>query len=100
MKKPTDFPVTDRIKAVEPVGLITESDKLQTKVKADHYSELKADKKYVMFLKKNTFGQYSLINMNNGKFNLDGTDVSDLTQDGESGIKMKLKQQIESKFGL
>ncbi|NMM53003.1 hypothetical protein [Paenibacillus aquistagni] len=38
---------------------------------------MKKGSKYLIFLKKNSYGQYSVINMQAGKFNLDGTDSDD-----------------------
>ncbi|OMF16565.1 hypothetical protein BK131_00760 [Paenibacillus amylolyticus] len=68
LKKPKDFP-SDQIKLtiIEPVSL--EGD---VKYTADDYVELQKGDKSVLFLMKNTFGDYGLINDNLGKFSLEG----------------------------
>ncbi|MOA68353.1 hypothetical protein D3C78_1959380 [compost metagenome] len=35
-------------------------------------------------MKKNTYGQYSVINLQAGKFNLDGTDPDDVYDESEN----------------
>lgn len=48
------------------------------KLRMDDYIELRQNSRYALFLKKNTSGQYYIMNRNEGKFNLDGTDADDL----------------------
>lgn len=54
---------------VEPVSYININNK-NTKITREHYKELLAEDTSVIFLKKNTFGQFSINNQNNGKFSL------------------------------
>ncbi|WP_135557047.1 hypothetical protein [Paenibacillus cymbidii] len=48
------------------------------KLRMDDYIELRQNSRYALFLEKNTSGQYYIMNRNEGKFNLDGTDTDDL----------------------
>ncbi|MBK5442205.1 MULTISPECIES: hypothetical protein [unclassified Peribacillus] len=50
------------------IELISLIDRILT---TEHYKELEKDNTYVLYLNKNTYGEYSVINMNNGRFNLD-----------------------------
>lgn len=68
LKKPDDFPSDqNELKIIEPVSL--EGD---VKYTANDYVELQKGDKSVLFLMKNTFGDYGLINDNLGKFSLEG----------------------------
>lgn len=89
------------MEVIEPVGIITEADKQQTKVTTDGYRELKQGRRYIMFLKNSGMGGYSIINMNNGKFNLDGGDAQDIpTNKDEKVFKERLKKDILLKFNV
>ncbi|MEK3774331.1 hypothetical protein MHB85_07600 [Paenibacillus sp. FSL K6-4396] len=68
LKKPDDFPSDqNELTIIEPVSL--EGD---VKYTVDDYVELQKGDKSVLFLMKNTFGDYGLINDNLGKFSLEG----------------------------
>ncbi|MBY0117959.1 hypothetical protein NST33_07485 [Paenibacillus sp. FSL L8-0435] len=68
LKKPEDFPSDqNELTIIEPVSL--EGD---VKYTANDYVELQKGDKSVLFLMKNTFGDYGLINDNLGKFSLEG----------------------------
>lgn len=56
---------------------------------------MKKGSKYVIFLKKNTSGQYSVINMQAGKFNLDGTDADDAKG---SSSKSRIMTELKADF--
>ncbi|OME90163.1 MULTISPECIES: hypothetical protein [Paenibacillus] len=45
---------------------------------------MKSGSSYIIFMKKNTYGQYSVINLQAGKFNLDGTDPDDVYDESEN----------------
>ncbi|WP_433706911.1 hypothetical protein [Paenibacillus illinoisensis] len=69
LKKPDDFPENQKeLTIIEPVSLLD-----GTKYTADNYVELQKNDKSVIFLMKNTFGDYGLINDNLGKFSLEET---------------------------
>ncbi|MDR6715521.1 hypothetical protein [Paenibacillus sp. 2003] len=68
LKKPDDFPSDqNELTIIEPVSL--EGD---VKYTVNDYVELQKGDKSVLFLMKNTFGDYGLINDNLGKFSLEG----------------------------
>ncbi|MEK4361527.1 hypothetical protein MKX68_03305 [Paenibacillus sp. FSL M8-0212] len=76
LKKPEDFPSNqNELKIIEPVSL--EGD---VKYTVDDYVELQKGDKSVLFLMKNTFGDYGLINYNLGKFSLEGITQYSLPQ--------------------
>lgn len=80
IKSPSEeiFNKDDIIEFVEPVGLMQDSNRNKIKVVLDEYSELKKGSKYIIFLKKNAYGKYSLIFNNLGKYNVDNTDSTDM----------------------
>ncbi|MFE0506911.1 hypothetical protein ACWF7H_23345 [Peribacillus butanolivorans] len=55
---------------IEPISLIDDENGKRI-LTTEHYKELEKDNTYVLYLNKNTDGEYSVINMNNGRFNLD-----------------------------
>ncbi|OMF10139.1 hypothetical protein BK129_04765 [Paenibacillus amylolyticus] len=68
LKKPDDFPSDqNKLTIIEPVSL--EGD---VKYTVNDYVELQKGDKSVLFLMKNSFGDYGLINDNLGKFSLEG----------------------------
>lgn len=75
------------LKVIEPIVLrqtLTGKEKL----KMAGYTEMKSGSSYMIFMGKNTYGQYSVINMQAGKFNLDGTDLEDAYNEGVSKQKI------------
>ncbi|MCU6793978.1 hypothetical protein OB236_17890 [Paenibacillus sp. WQ 127069] len=98
IKKPSDLDINQTINIIEPVSTLI-SENRQQKITTEHYQELKKDSKYIIFLKKNSFGNYSIINMESGKFNLDSTDPTDLPEDKQSKVeKDDLKKNIVKKY--
>ncbi|MCL6660097.1 hypothetical protein [Paenibacillus amylolyticus] len=76
LKKPDDFPSDqNELTIIEPVSL--EGD---VKYTVDDYVELQKGDKSVLFLMKNSFGHYGLINDNLGKFSLEGITQYSLPQ--------------------
>ncbi|WP_440117618.1 hypothetical protein [Paenibacillus sp. QZ-Y1] len=76
LKKPEDFPSDqNKLTIIEPVSL--EGD---VKYTVDDYVELQKGDKSVLFLMKNSFGDYGLINDNLGKFSLEGVSQYSLPQ--------------------
>ncbi|MFC9542487.1 hypothetical protein ACFTQ7_21835 [Lysinibacillus sp. NPDC056959] len=101
IKQPEGINIGSQMEVIEPVGIITEADKQQTKVTTDGYREMKQGRRYIMFLANNGMGGYSIINMNNGKFNLDGGDAQDIpTNKDEKVFKERLKKDILLKFNV
>lgn len=54
----------------------------KVRLASEGYTPMKKDSRYLIFLKKNRTGQYYVINMQSGKFNLDGTDPEDNIDEG------------------
>ncbi|WJM09775.1 hypothetical protein [Paenibacillus sp. PK1-4R] len=76
LKKPEDFPSDqNELTIIEPVSL--EGD---VKYTVNDYVELQKGDKSVLFLMKNSFGDYGLINDNLGKFSLEGITQYSLPQ--------------------
>ena len=68
IKKPADFPGDQKeLTIIEPVGLHKEE-----KLTTGNYIELQKDEPSVIFLMKNSFGDYSVVNDNLGKIMLTG----------------------------
>ncbi|WP_145146556.1 hypothetical protein [Paenibacillus xylanexedens] len=68
LKKPEGFPSDqNELTIIEPVSLDGD-----VKYTADDYVELQKGDESVLFLMKNSFGDYGLINDNLGKFSLEG----------------------------
>lgn len=84
------------LKVIEPIGL-RQTYTGKERIASDRYTEMKKDSRYVIFLGKNTFGQYGVINMQAGKFNLDGTDPDDLSGE-ESFIKRGIFTELLTDF--
>ncbi|AIQ62893.1 hypothetical protein PSTEL_07015 [Paenibacillus stellifer] len=83
LKKPADLDLVSgqTFQVAEPVGY-TDTEKKDTKITRNEYSKLKKDSEYVIFLKKNDQGQYFVLNLNLGKFNLNGN--SEIAPDSKS----------------
>lgn len=80
LKKPEDIPSDqNELTIIEPVSL--EGD---VKYTVDDYVELQKGDKSVLFLMKNTFGDYGLINDNLGKFSLEGISQYSVPQSSTS----------------
>jgi len=71
IKEPNDSSIKqgNTIQIVEPIGLV-QSIIGKQKMKIEGYDEMLKDNRYIIFLKKNSNGVYSIINMNSGKFNM------------------------------
>lgn len=89
------------IEIIEPVGLEKKT-KVYNKLFLEDYRELKKGSRYIIFLKKNANGQYSVINMNKGKFNFDNSDPEDNGKDvktiGNEQYREQVTQDIQEKI--
>ncbi len=89
------------IDIIEPVAII-EEDNVDKKLAMENYAELEKDHDYIIYLKANTFGEYSVINMNNGKFNLESEEqIENLMEQHHDNDKEKheeLKKQVLERF--
>ncbi|MGG3280860.1 hypothetical protein [Paenibacillus solani] len=84
------------LKVIEPIG-IRQTYRGKERIASDGYTAMRKDSQYVIFLGENTFGQYSVINMQAGKFNLDGTDPDDLSGE-ESFNKQRIFTELKTDF--
>lgn len=104
LKQPSDSTIAknESINIIEPISLLEDENGVK-KLSTENYVELQKGKPYILYLKKNTYGQYSVINMNNGKFSLEGTDeVVNLAEHGHDFDKtehQEMKAVVEKKFG-
>ncbi|MDK8643928.1 hypothetical protein ACQRXC_27110 (plasmid) [Niallia taxi] len=86
IKKPNEENIieNDKIEVIEPLSVI-QTDEGEQKITRESYIEMQEQQEYMLYLKKNSYGEYSIINMNNGIFQV--------TKDTEDAIS--LEQQIE-----
>ncbi|MDT0124905.1 hypothetical protein Q9R46_19730 [Paenibacillus sp. RRE4] len=77
IKKPDDSDIStgQTLEAIEPIGYTDPAIK-DTKITLNDYTELEKDITYIMFLEKNDQGNYVLINLNLGKFNLEEPEIT------------------------
>ncbi|WP_052099023.1 hypothetical protein [Paenibacillus stellifer] len=99
IKAPKDSVILkgDVLSIIEPISyLVSGSDK--KKITFEDYTELNQGDKSIIFLKKNTQGQYGVINMNLGKFSLNSSDKlkKDTTEEQQSGENFK--EQVLEKY--
>jgi len=75
---------------IEPVGLVEQGSR-RLKLQIEGYSETESGKTYLVFLKSNGLGGYSVINMNNGKIISDKTQeiAQDVEEIGIDGLKLR-----------
>ncbi|MGG4440710.1 hypothetical protein [Brevibacillus fortis] len=90
IKSPNDFDIeeSETLSIIEPVGMI-ELDGTK-KITIDEYKEMEQGEKYIIFLNENGHGQYSVINNDSGKFNLDSKSAkSEKSLSKNSAITLK-----------
>lgn len=63
----------DKIKIIEPISLMKNESDIKI-ITVENYVEIEEGKYYIIYLKNNTYGEYGVINMNNGRFNIEGDD--------------------------
>lgn len=103
LKQPSDSTIAknDSIIFIEPISLLEDKFGVK-KITTENYLEIQKGKPYILYLKKNTYGQYGIINMNNGRFNLEGTDevmnLDDPGREYEKANRQEMKKAIEKKF--
>ncbi|WP_342438207.1 hypothetical protein NSS79_02845 [Paenibacillus sp. FSL L8-0436] len=100
LKGPQDFNLatSQSLKIIEPIGY-AKPEKKENKITREEYSELEKGEKYIIFLMQNDQGQYVVINVNNGKFNLNETEVS-FASDSENVKHEKIKKEVFSKYKI
>ncbi|EFU42695.1 hypothetical protein PVOR_07570 [Paenibacillus vortex V453] len=68
----------ETITFTEPISIIDNNGE-RAIISLDGYQELEYGENYIVFLKDNGMGNYSVINMNEGKFNLQKDEISQLS---------------------
>jgi hypothetical protein len=79
----------------EGTGLFEQPRRGLTKMQDENNYELKEGSLYMVFLKRNPLGSYSIINGNLGQFNLDGTDP----EDDNEAVALAEKAMLAAKEG-
>ncbi|AVK84936.1 hypothetical protein C3943_15960 [Lysinibacillus sp. B2A1] len=71
LKQPEDeqYNEGEIISVIEPISIFEDVDKVKKIKTVSNYEAIGTDD-YILFLKKNSYGEYGVINMNNGRFNL------------------------------
>lgn len=102
LKQPPSLPISksDEVTIIEPLSLF--EDNGLKKITIENYLEIKENTNYILYLKKNTYGQYGVINMNTGRFNLEFNEESMESAkygDEESEDKhQKIKKSVVNRF--
>ncbi len=91
----------DNLNIIEPLSLIDDEQGLRI-LTSENYQGMEKGKQYILYLKDNTFGEYGVINMNNGVYNLEADekiaklavigDVMDVEEKHEKMEKVVLKK--------
>lgn len=68
-----DLSIGDVLEVIEPVAVVEENDEKQI-ISVENYLEMEEDTNYIIYLGLNSYGEYSVINMNNGRFNIESED--------------------------
>lgn len=102
IKNQDNIELGEEIPIIEPISIIEEADGQKVVATIEDYVELQKGKKYVVFLHKNTYGQYSVINMNNGRFAIEeGSDLErSVMADSNKEEHSEFKEQVLQKYKL
>ncbi len=94
-----------QVKVIEAGAVVEEAGKTKYIMARENFSPLQKNSKYLLFLKKidpstypNLADVYSIISINQGKFNADGTDKKELDVEGKNDRYKKLKESTLEKF--
>ncbi|MDQ1147751.1 hypothetical protein QE429_004578 [Bacillus sp. SORGH_AS 510] len=104
IKSPSDLDITvnSGFKLIEPaVGIIEDSNGVKSKITTGPYTEMEKDMKYLIFLIKNSNGEYSVVYNVLGRYNLDNKDKNDIgtgNYDIEYGAWKEKKINFNKKF--
>lgn len=92
-----DLNIGDVLEVIEPVAVVEENDEKQI-ISIENYLEMEEDINYIIYLGLNSYGEYSVINMNNGRFNIDGEDsivnIEGHGHDNEKEEHEEFKEQV------
>lgn len=86
---------------IEPVSYVQNIDG-KRKITQEGYSEMLKDHSYIITLKKNYLGEYSVINMKNGVFDLneEASFKTFLTNDDDDDSHTQIKEELYNMFNL
>jgi len=82
---------TDWFDIIEPIGIVQQIDGKKI-IERESYKAMEENNNYLVFLKSNGMGGYSVINMSNGKFNIDKDSNSD------DKTHLDLKKEVLNKY--
>jgi hypothetical protein len=95
----------NEIKVLQSAAVIREPGQAPYIAKTDGYSPLKKGVKYLLFLKEkdvkyfpNFVGVYSIISVNQGKFNFDATDSEETKEEARDPQYADLKAKVRKKY--
>ncbi|MDY7224238.1 hypothetical protein [Halalkalibacterium halodurans] len=95
----SNIKANDEIEIIEPISILEEEKKI---LLMENYTAINKDDKYIIYLQDNSFGEYSIINLNNGRFNLESDEqIVNLHEHGHDNDKekhAKFKKQVKEKF--
>lgn len=104
--------VPDSLSVTEPTGLVDFGKNSGVyRMTTEDYVPTVANASYIMFLKRNRLGSYALINLNDGKFNLDGIDTFEQVflenrspngsgKNTQGSVHQRLRSQVLQRYGL
>lgn len=88
---------SDSFKVIEPIGMLQEIDGIKY-LEMDSYKAMDKDTRYVIYLKYNGSNGYSIINMSNGKFDMDETNSFNSIETSENEKHSEFKESIINKY--
>ncbi|WP_342415163.1 hypothetical protein NST83_18040 [Paenibacillus sp. FSL R10-2782] len=91
--------VEEPLSIVEPISYIDDAEG-KKKIAYEDYTELKQNEKSIIFLKKNTQGQYSVINMDLGKFAIAPSSQSPSISGEKQDSKEQFRESVLEKYDL
>ena len=100
----SDIPVGSELDVIEPVAIVDTGEWKQI-LTIDNYLEMDENINYIIYLKRNTYGEYGVINMNNGRFNLEAEEQitnpnePNLDEDEHEVFKKEVLERFEEEIG-
>jgi hypothetical protein len=86
------------INALENAAIITNANHQQELLVQEDYSVMQKGKKYLLFLKINPKGDYSTVAINQGKFNIDNSDMEEKESSEKNKQLNELKKLVLDRF--
>lgn len=100
---PENFKPNDQLTIIEPISIITYDDGKRQKLIGADYQEIEHDYNYLIYLTENTYGDYTITNSFNGRFNLEdkedyqyvlAVDYSDDTEETFEEELMRIHEKL------